>query len=132
MTRQGWGYARVNKFLLKKGGTKVKATYTQDDDLLENGGELKKIMRVSDKPKFKKFIELEERAKASMNKTKNYSRWNETTGENFRRRWYKMAAKLRGWEGEFIPMGVKSNPDWIKFIKEQGSVEQYNFGDVLA
>jgi hypothetical protein len=36
MTRQGWGYARVNKFLLKKGGTKVKATYTQDDDLLEN------------------------------------------------------------------------------------------------
>jgi hypothetical protein len=34
MTRQGWGYARVNKFLLKKGGTKVKAGYTQDDDLL--------------------------------------------------------------------------------------------------
>ena len=34
MTRQGWGYARVNKFLLKKGGSKVKAAYTQDDDLL--------------------------------------------------------------------------------------------------
>jgi hypothetical protein len=132
MTRQGWGYARVNKFLLKKGGTKVKTGYVQDDDLLENGGELKKEMRVSDKPKFKKFIELEERAKASMNKTKNYSRWNETTGENFRRRWNKMASELRGWDGEFIPMGVKSNPDWIKFTEEQGSVEDYNFGDVLA
>jgi len=132
MTRQGWGYARVNKFLLKKGGKKVKATYTQDDDLLENGGELKKEMKVSDKPKFKKFIELEEKAKASMYKAKNYSRWNETTGENFRRRWYKMAAKLRGWEGEFIPMGVKSKPEWIKFTEEQGAVEDYNFGDVLA
>ena len=34
MTRQGWGYARVNKFLQKKGGAKVKAAYVQDDDLL--------------------------------------------------------------------------------------------------
>lgn len=40
MTRQGWGFARVNKFLLKKGGAKVKAAYVQDDDLLEKGGEL--------------------------------------------------------------------------------------------
>jgi hypothetical protein len=132
MTRQGWGYARVNKFLLKKGGTKVKAGYIQDDDLLENGGELKKNMKVSDKPKFKKLMELEDRAKISMNKTKNYSKWNETVGNNFRRRWYKMASELRGWDGEFIPMGVKSNPDWIKFTEEQGSVEDYNFGDVLA
>jgi hypothetical protein len=132
MTRQGWGYARVNKFLLKKGGKKVKAGYTQDDDLLQNGGELKKEMKVSDKPKFKKFIELEERAKASRNKTKNYSKWNETVGNNYRRRWYKMATELRGWPGEFLPMGVKSKPEWIKFIEEQGSVEDYNFGDVLA
>lgn len=132
MTRQGWGYARVNKFLLKKGGKKVKAGYTQDDDLLQNGGELKKEMKVSDKPKFKKFIELEERAKASRNKTKNYSKWNETVGNNYRRRWYKMATELRGWPGEFLPMGVKSKPEWIKFIEEQGSVEDYNFGDVIA
>jgi len=34
MTRQGWGYARVNKFLKKKGGAQVKAAYVQDDDLL--------------------------------------------------------------------------------------------------
>ena len=40
MTRQGWGFARVNKFLLKKGGAKVKAAYVQDDDLLEKGGEI--------------------------------------------------------------------------------------------
>jgi hypothetical protein len=131
-SRQAWGFARVNKFLLKKGGTKVKAAYVQDDDLLENGGELKKEMKVSDKPKFKKLIDLEERAKASMYKAKNYSKWNETIGNNFRRRWYKMASKLRGWEGEFIPKDVKSKPEWIKFTEEQGSVEDYNFGDVLA
>ena len=33
-SRQAWGFARVNKFLLKKGGTKVKAAYVQDDDLI--------------------------------------------------------------------------------------------------
>jgi hypothetical protein len=37
MTRSGWAFARVNKFLLKKGGTKVKAAYVQDDDLMERG-----------------------------------------------------------------------------------------------
>jgi len=40
ITRNGWAYARVNKFLEKKAGKKVKAAYVQDDDLLENGGEL--------------------------------------------------------------------------------------------
>jgi GNAT superfamily N-acetyltransferase len=40
MTRSGWAFARVNKFLLKKGGTKVKAAYVQDDDLMEKGGEI--------------------------------------------------------------------------------------------
>lgn len=43
ITRQGWGFARVNKFLLKKGGTKVKAAYVQDDDLLEKGGKVANI-----------------------------------------------------------------------------------------
>jgi hypothetical protein len=37
-SRTAWAYARVNKFLLKKGGAKVKAAYVQDDDLMENGG----------------------------------------------------------------------------------------------
>lgn len=37
-SRTAWAYARVNKFLLKKGGTKVKAAYVQDDDLMERGG----------------------------------------------------------------------------------------------
>ena len=40
-SRTAWAYARVNKFLLKKGGTKVKAAYVQDDDLMEFGGEIK-------------------------------------------------------------------------------------------
>ena len=39
-TRQAWAFARVNKFLLKKGGTKVKAAYVQDDDLMAKGGEI--------------------------------------------------------------------------------------------
>jgi hypothetical protein len=37
ITRSGWAYARVNKFLLKKGGAKVKAAYVQDDDLMKRG-----------------------------------------------------------------------------------------------
>jgi hypothetical protein len=43
ITRAGWSYARVNKFLEKAGGNKVKETYVQDDDLLkyEQGGKVK-------------------------------------------------------------------------------------------
>lgn len=37
-TRNAWAMARVNKFLKKKAGQKVKAAYVQDDDLLEDGG----------------------------------------------------------------------------------------------
>lgn len=37
-TRTAWSYARVNKFLEKKAGRKVKKAYVQDDDLLEDGG----------------------------------------------------------------------------------------------
>ena len=40
MTRNGWAYARVNKFLEKKAGEPVKKAYIQDDDLMDNGGEL--------------------------------------------------------------------------------------------
>jgi len=43
MSRSGWAFARVNKFLLKKGGTKVKAAYVQDDDLMERGAILDSI-----------------------------------------------------------------------------------------
>jgi hypothetical protein len=41
-TRNAWAMARVNKFLLKAGGTKVKAAYVQDDDLMKysEGGSL--------------------------------------------------------------------------------------------
>jgi len=42
-SRNAWAMARVNKFLLKAGGTKVKAAYVQDDDLMkyEGGGLVK-------------------------------------------------------------------------------------------
>jgi GNAT superfamily N-acetyltransferase len=41
-SRQAWGLARLNKFLLKKSGEKVKSAYIQDDDLLKyaKGGKL--------------------------------------------------------------------------------------------
>ncbi len=37
-SRNAWAMARVNKFLMKKAGKKVKAAYVQDDDLLAKGG----------------------------------------------------------------------------------------------
>ena len=37
-SRNAWAMARVNKFLLKKSGAKVKAAYVQDDDLMADGG----------------------------------------------------------------------------------------------
>ena len=40
MTRNGWAFARVNKFLEKKSGKPVKKAYIQDDDLMEQGGEI--------------------------------------------------------------------------------------------
>lgn len=41
-SRQAWGLARLNKFLLKKAGVKVKKAYVQDDDLLKyaKGGKI--------------------------------------------------------------------------------------------
>jgi hypothetical protein len=39
-SRNAWAMARVNKFLLKAGGTKVKKAYVQDDDLMAKGGNL--------------------------------------------------------------------------------------------
>jgi rubrerythrin len=42
-SRQAWGFARVNKFLKKKAGQQVKAAYVQDDDLMADGGEVKKF-----------------------------------------------------------------------------------------
>jgi len=67
-TRNAWAMARVNKFLLKAGGTKVKAAYVQDDDLLkyEDGGETGKAMTFEefsenlDKPKQEVIDQYEE------------------------------------------------------------------------
>jgi predicted ABC-type ATPase len=40
-SRTAWGFARVNAFLKKKSGAKVKAAYVQDDDLMAKGGKTK-------------------------------------------------------------------------------------------
>lgn len=52
-TRAAWSIARVNKFLKKASGEKVKKAYVQDDDLLKykNGGEID-----ADNPKIKNEI----------------------------------------------------------------------------
>jgi hypothetical protein len=50
-SRNAWAMARVNKFLLKAGGAKVKAAYVQDDDLMAKGGEVK----FNDKELLKKY-----------------------------------------------------------------------------
>jgi hypothetical protein len=44
-TRNAWAMARVNKFIKKANGEKVKAAYVQDDDLMkyEGGGEITNI-----------------------------------------------------------------------------------------
>ena len=39
-SRAAWSYARVNKFLQKAAGKKVKKAYIQDDDLLKRGGQI--------------------------------------------------------------------------------------------
>jgi predicted ABC-type ATPase len=39
-SRAAWSYARVNKFLQKAAGLKVKKAYIQDDDLLKRGGQI--------------------------------------------------------------------------------------------
>jgi GNAT superfamily N-acetyltransferase len=48
-SRQAWGLARLNKFLLKKSGEKVKSAYIQDDDLLKyaNGGQLESEIKAN-------------------------------------------------------------------------------------
>ena len=40
-SRNAWAMARVNAFLKKKAGQNVKDAYVQDDDLLQDGGQLK-------------------------------------------------------------------------------------------
>ncbi len=49
-SRNAWAYARVNKFLKKKAGQKVKAAYVQDDDLLKDGGRLEELLAPNGKP----------------------------------------------------------------------------------
>ena len=49
-SRAAWSYARVNKFLKKAGGAKVKAAYVQDDDLMANGGVVELLGKIQVHP----------------------------------------------------------------------------------
>jgi hypothetical protein len=51
-TRNAWAMARVNKFLKKASGEKVKAAYVQDDDLMKMhlGGDMSKHLAPNGKP----------------------------------------------------------------------------------
>jgi hypothetical protein len=131
-SRQAWGFARVNKFLLKKGGTKVKAAYVQDDDLMENGGEVKKIMRVSEQPKFKKLQELQNKISYSQSIARDYEKWREGIGANYENKWNKMIKRLRGWNDYSFMEERKTKPEWKEYCKENSLNENYDFGDVLA
>ena len=55
MTRNGWAFARVNKFLEKKSGKKVKKAYIQDDDLLARGGKINDTLEKD----LQEFLDLE-------------------------------------------------------------------------
>ncbi len=73
-TRNAWAMARVNKFLLKAGGTKVKKAYVQDDDLMkyENGGEvneeaLQLIDIISIDPKNPRYAKYKDLLKSKFN-----------------------------------------------------------------
>jgi predicted ABC-type ATPase len=57
-SRTAWGFARVNKFLKKAGGEKVKKAYVQDDDLLKmkKGGDIKKRYYYDDFSELQKAI----------------------------------------------------------------------------
>jgi GNAT superfamily N-acetyltransferase len=49
-SRGAWSYARVNKFLKKAGGAKVKAAYVQDDDLMAKGGVVELLGKIEVNP----------------------------------------------------------------------------------
>jgi hypothetical protein len=72
-SRNAWAMARVNKFLKKAAGEKVKAAYVQDDDLMEEGGIPKEqfVMAVSRyQPKY-----LDKGGMTDEEKKETYKKW---------------------------------------------------------
>jgi hypothetical protein len=93
---------------------------------MEEGGLLK------DQLKYKKLRELENKISYSQSRARDYEKWREGIGANYEDKWNKMMKRLRGWNA-YTPMGEqKTKPEWKEYCKEQGIVEDYNFGDVLA
>jgi hypothetical protein len=81
------------------------------------------------KATFENLIKLETKAKISCWNAKNFRRWNETIGDNYRHKWNKMVLELRGWND---CESNETKPEWIEFCDKEGAVYDYNFGDVIC
>ena len=86
---------------------------------------------IADKNEYKRLQELEYKAQQSAWKAKDKGLWYETTGNNYRRRWDKMILKLRGWI-DYKGQQDTTKSEWLEYCKENGLVDNYNFGDILS
>ena len=120
-----------NKSEAKESATRIVGAMTAKERLMA-----KKKMAdgglVSMQPEYKKLIQLEEKARNSAYRAKDWMKWSESTGDNYRQKWEKMVLKLRGWNSYSLYEDKKSKPEWVQFCKETNKIEDYDFGDVLA
>ena len=113
-SRAAWSYARVNKFLKKAGGAKVKAAYVQDDDLMADGGLTDGIeLKITDSQdgKFKNFDLLDNgRVFGGVSISENWLDWASPDDKE----WIKLKNNL-------IKIGVKNKNGEIvgKFYQVQ-------------
>ena len=120
-----------NKAEAKESATRIVGAMTAKERLMA-----KKKMAdgglVSMQPEYKKLIQLEEKARNSAYRAKDWMKWSESTGDNYRQKWEKMVLKLRGWNSYSLMQDRKSKPEWVQFCKETNKVEDYNFGDITS
>lgn len=118
-TRNAWAMARVNKFLMKKAGKKVKAAYVQDDDLLARGGNVFDDKQLLKRYKQGKSIgfsaEAHLKAKGLLPRADGTKR----KSEKYKRTYAKRIAKTYSKGGLIAPNGKKSNltPEQYKLVR---------------
>jgi hypothetical protein len=84
------------------------------------------------KATFENLIKLENKARRSCYKAKNFIEWRETTGANYQNKWDKMITELRGWY-DCTPHDQRTTKkEWLDYCKENNYVIEYNFGDVIC
>jgi hypothetical protein len=118
-SRNAWAMARVNKFLLKAGGTKVKKAYVQDDDLMEMhlGGDMSKHLAPNGKPS-----------------NLTHEQWHLVRTPEFKA-WFgdweknpKKASKVVDENGEPMVVYHATNKKFWKFEKEKQVIGYYGKG----